>query len=241
MSDQCRYLEPHRLRRGVPTWWTCGFTGKEINPKTKPCTREGCTDYRERGDAEVAGDKQRRIDWDGPASATLDYAPGAVTLREYAQNVIAKGYSVSGLARDIGCSWSTLKNAVEPKPEPQVLAECWNCGSEFPENDMREDGDTLVCETCYRKAHQEPEPDPPAPRCQRCECEVDGHLILSGVGTVCEPCAELFRQGWTAGNYAPNAPTDDMAHAESYLRYLGLGDAEVFGLGVWVAAKREVQ
>jgi hypothetical protein len=327
--SMCMYLTPKGFRGDRPGWFLCTLTGKEV-PKhhINNCVRGGCPDYRERDDEIVAGDKGKRIKWDEPASETVSESSDVLTLREWAQDEMRQGLSMNQLVKQIGCSWSTLNNAVkqpkqtagdtvlktmkepsgsraeetqpvpEPKPimcacwncdkplpeaelredgrhlyckdcyralcnggvrpaaEPEELGTCWNCRQQFPADSMHPDGDTLECEDCYRRAHQPaPEPPPPAPpaaRCQRCEAPVDGRLIMSGVGTVCEPCAEAIRQEWEAEQYpAPDTspapapavtrycdPDDTQFAVEAYLKHIGMGDQEVFALGVWLAAWR---
>jgi hypothetical protein len=152
----------------------------------------------------------------------------------------------------------------ELRDKPKELGTCWDCGRTFPADSMHPDGDTLECEDCYRRAHQPaPEPPPPAPtaaRCQRCEAPVDGRLIMSGVGTVCEPCADAIRQEWEAEQYPAPEPEPEFTcdrvavpivadgvtretalgsatidACKAYLRYLGLGEAEVNVLPVFIA------
>lgn len=127
------------------------------------------------------------------------------------------------------------------------------CGDWF----QAKNGETCcwVCADTPGAAGQElvaapaPTPTPTATRCQRCECEVDGRLIMSGVGTVCEPCAEAIRQEWEAEQYPKHAPeperdaltpflehTEAIRAAQAYLRHIGMGDKEVFALGIWLDA-----
>lgn len=274
-TGMCMYLAGRSVRNGRPGWWLCELTCKQVLPHNH-CTRSGCRDYREAGDAMMPGDKKKRFNWDEPANMTVKLASDVLTLREWARDEIAHGVALNHLAGRIGCTWSTLQNAVKQPvkqgaPEPkQVMDNCWNCDKQCPEDDMHlVDGDTPYCPDCYRAlceaeatgavevdgacdAETEPEraPDPPAPsppaaRCQRCECEVDGRLIMSGVGTVCEPCAEAIRQEWEAEQYPKTEPepqpryydpTETRKAAQAYLRHIGLGDQEVFALGIWLDA-----
>jgi hypothetical protein len=160
--------------------------------------------------------------------------------------------------------------AGETQPAPtHELITCLNCRQQFPADSMHPDGDTLECDDCYREAHEpasEPTPTPTptlaptAARCQRCEAPVDGRLIMSGVGTVCEPCADAIRQEWEAEQYPAPEPEPEFTcgrvavpivadgvtretalgsatidACKAYLRYLGIGEAEVNVLPVFIA------
>jgi hypothetical protein len=254
------YLHPRRFRGDRPGWFVCNLSCKEV-PKHRinNCVRGGCPDYRERDDEIVAGNKGKRINWDGAASETIPDAPQIATLRDWAAQQIESGESMAEIAKRIGCTWGTLQNAVkqpvkQSAAEPEEVGTCWDCGRTFPADEMHPDGDTLECDDCYREAH-EPPPMPQMARCPRCECEVDGLLTIAGFGTVCEPCAEVIRQEWEAEQYpAPEPePEPEQNHAQiaqlltdttdetrkaaqAYLRHIGLGDQEVFALGVWLDA-----
>jgi Zn finger protein HypA/HybF involved in hydrogenase expression len=215
VSGECASLQPKRVRKGKPTWWYCEFSGKEIDPENKPCTRDGCLDYLERGENTVAGDTCKRINWDGPASDVMPGEDG--TLREWAAERIASGASMAGIAKTIGCTWGTLQNAIgksaETRKEPsgtcaeetqpaaskrEVMGTCWNCNKHVPEPEMFEHDGDLYCPDCYHKAH--------------------------------EPVAVADRvaRETTLG-------PDTLEACQAYLRYLGLGEAEASVLPVFIA------
>lgn len=175
-TGMCVSLEPKRIRRGIPTWWYCGFTGKEVDPKTKPCTRDGCKDFRVKGEAPVA---QAKLNWDGPACAVIDGADG--TLREWAKASREDGMSLKRLGEALGTTADNVYQALrkirdragepvqktrkatsgscedgtQPAPDPKrEIGICWSCGGKFPADTMHPDGDTLECPDCYRNAHE---------------------------------------------------------------------------------------
>lgn len=273
--SMCMYLTPKGFRGDRPGWFVCNLSCKEI-PKHRinNCVRGGCPDYRERDDEIVAGDKGKRINWDGAASETIPDAQQIATLRDWAAQQIESGESMAEIAKRIGCSWSTLQNAVKqpvlsdrkepsgscadetqaaPEQDPE-MGTCWNCGRTFQADSMHPDGDTLECDDCYRNAHEPPpEPTlvPPGARCERCACEVDGKLHMSGYGTVCGLCAEAIRHEWQAQQYPKQAPdsapgpgaltpflehTEAIRAAQAYLRHIGMGDKECFALCIWLDA-----
>ena len=269
MTDECASLEPKRVRRGKPTWWYCGFSGKEVDPKTKPCTRIGCGDYLERGDETVAG---KRINWDGPASALIDGYSG--TLREWAVAALEDGLKPKQVAAELGTSADNVYQvtrkmreatsgacAEETQPEPQVMATCWNCDKPFPEDEMQVSGAALYCPDCYRKAREEaqeltcarcgkPRPDDACSLCETCRAaDMRPRMMDAGAPTeailtdadeyICGKCGSVL------DNEGPRCPACEPRHydpadtrkaADAYLRYLGLGEQECFGLGVWLAA-----
>lgn len=62
----------------------------------------------------MGGDTKKRIDWDGPASAVIPDASEGLTLRGWAfRQVHSEGESMTEIAKRIGCSWSTLQNALK--------------------------------------------------------------------------------------------------------------------------------
>jgi hypothetical protein len=134
------YLSPKGFRGDRPGWFVCNLSCKEIaKHRLSNCVRGGCPDYCERGEERVA-DRQKRINWDGPASETVDGASRVFSLREWAEAEL-QDTSLAAVAKRIGCSWGSLQSALKKTPaqagKPTRKATSASCEDETqPEADQ---------------------------------------------------------------------------------------------------------